>query len=588
MGEYESDGLTESSFDRSDAARYKIIFDTNSSILDATMLDNIEDYVRNGGVFVTYAQTGRHSPTDIDSWPIERLTGFHVSAIDPLDASGKPLRQQGLQPVPGQDIFSGDWKQVKANGLTLEPVADDAIPLMLWEDGSVAIGMRPLGAGYIVQIGCKFTGKGIPDRVLPGGLANPPIHSADHSESGALSRLLKQILVWRDIEPVSAQFMPRNSPVILRHFIANTGLYNVWALWNRSETETVQGEIDLSASVAASWAWDPLANDSFVFGEDALPVTLEPLQTRAFLSPINQISAAPLAWFNLQRQWWRQGKTPPASDLPAIPHQNSIDLNADWAFLPLDEGQDGALFAALNVNDDEWERVDMGIWSLPDRRDVKRAILRKQFTLPMDWNHEIRLSIQSWLGQTFVDEGRIWLDGRLIRDWSPDGISNLNTDGVLQAGATHTLAVEIRSSSSLAGARGNAWLWHWPAPESSLDLSGEWIGSQNALYSVTQAVTFPGQYNDMIFKREVLIPEDQAESAVTIKLDVTGGMTGVLVNGVWVRRLHHHIGTEFDLNITPWIQFGQSNTIELVCMNGPTTGTVRSVVLNFYSPEKYP
>ena len=38
--------------------------------MDEEMVGQIETYVRDGGIFITAVQTGRHSPTKMDSWPI--------------------------------------------------------------------------------------------------------------------------------------------------------------------------------------------------------------------------------------------------------------------------------------------------------------------------------------------------------------------------------------------------------------------------------------------------------------------------------------------------------------------------------------
>jgi len=87
---YDGDGLTESSFQDGDAARYKMILDSNTSIMDEKMVNEIEKYVRDGGVFVTFAQTGRHSPVKKDAWLISRLTGYRTVAIDKINRDGKP------------------------------------------------------------------------------------------------------------------------------------------------------------------------------------------------------------------------------------------------------------------------------------------------------------------------------------------------------------------------------------------------------------------------------------------------------------------------------------------------------------------
>ncbi len=55
-----------------------MILDTNTSIMGADdLLAEIERYVRDGGIFITTGQSGRHSPSIPDSWPICALSGFH-------------------------------------------------------------------------------------------------------------------------------------------------------------------------------------------------------------------------------------------------------------------------------------------------------------------------------------------------------------------------------------------------------------------------------------------------------------------------------------------------------------------------------
>ncbi len=44
--------------------------------MDQPMIDQIKKYVSDGGTFVTMIHTGRHSPTQFDSWPIEQLTAI--------------------------------------------------------------------------------------------------------------------------------------------------------------------------------------------------------------------------------------------------------------------------------------------------------------------------------------------------------------------------------------------------------------------------------------------------------------------------------------------------------------------------------
>ena len=102
------------------------------------------------------------------------------------------------------------------------------------------------------------------------------------------------------------------------------------------------------------------------------------------------------------------------------------------------------------------------------------------------------------------------------------------------------------------------------------------------------AIQLPGGYSAMTLRREVEIPAGKSDKNVVLRVDATGRLVGVLVNGTWVRRFHHLIGSRFDLNITPWIRFGEKNSNELVSTDGATQGSVKSVRLDFHEKEKYP
>ncbi|MDQ3815346.1 MAG: beta-galactosidase, partial [Armatimonadota bacterium] len=140
---YARDGLTESDFTRGNAAKYRVIIDSNTSIMDEALIRGIEQYVRDGGTFITFVQTGRHTPEQKDAWPISRLTGYRVTRINRYNPDGQVPAEEWhkLRAAPNQTIFRPDnWKvDIAANGLALQKVAPDCQDLLLWEDGSVAV-----------------------------------------------------------------------------------------------------------------------------------------------------------------------------------------------------------------------------------------------------------------------------------------------------------------------------------------------------------------------------------------------------------------------------------------------------------------
>jgi hypothetical protein len=72
---YESDAVNDGMFERYQVNKYKVVVDTDTAIMDDATLAGIERFVRQGGVFVTCGETGRHSPEKPDSWPISHLSG---------------------------------------------------------------------------------------------------------------------------------------------------------------------------------------------------------------------------------------------------------------------------------------------------------------------------------------------------------------------------------------------------------------------------------------------------------------------------------------------------------------------------------
>ncbi|MFA6291484.1 MAG: hypothetical protein WC637_06860, partial [Victivallales bacterium] len=150
--EYHVDGVSDKDFARGFADAYKVILDTNTCIMGEKTVDGIEEWIKRGGVFVAIGETGRHTPEKADSWPISRLTGYKV-----LKIKNHP-EWQDIKFVDGQGIYQPEaWDKgaLKSVGQEMEPVAKDCIPLALWPNGTVAIGMRKIGKGMIIDIGCN-------------------------------------------------------------------------------------------------------------------------------------------------------------------------------------------------------------------------------------------------------------------------------------------------------------------------------------------------------------------------------------------------------------------------------------------------
>ena len=596
IGRFETDALTDSSFATGDASRYKVIIDSNTSIMDEAMISNIEQYVKNGGVFVTFVQTGRHTPTQKDAWPISKLTGYQVTKIDQLVQNKDSKKERDWQPAtarklklaPGQNVFNGDCYKTPANGLSLKKVAPDAQDLVLWEDGSTAIGMRPLGKGYIVEVGCKFVARNMQNRIE--GKPKPV--------DLAVADLFSDILKWRGIEPIQVKLAKEDFSLMMRHYITNNGLYDVWTVYNQNTSAAADNELILPPGTTANWYWDVRNKTAAELSQPTIPLKIDAGEYRTFLTPRNQIAQSPLEWFALQRGWW-QGATPlSAAPLPPPPHKFSVDLTKDWAFKPLQDQDKASDFLAEKPDEATWPKISLGIWAgTPAFKDVKHAILKKTFTVPDRWNNgRASLWLSTCRGPIFGEnEGRIWLDGTLICDGDNRGIKDANPNGSLKPGTKHSLAIEIKTKgSSLAGVVSNAWLWYWMSPVKTVDLKGQWLPSSDFL-NYGPAIEIPGTYKGVSFKRKVMIPADQKGNTVllTVQGESPNSPGGIFVNG-------HYIGIatpelvvkggpyHFQIGVTPWVRFGEENEIEFLNWDMNRGGKIHSISMDFYKPGTYP
>jgi len=581
-GSYSYDFLSESSFASGDADKYRIIIDSNTSIIGEDTIAGLEKWVRNGGVFITSGQTGRHTSTKPDAWPISTLSGYQIARVDKYGPNGLPLETHKLSPTPGQNVFSKEWDGVVANGLGLRKVTPDCEDWMQWDDGTTAVGVRHLGKGMVIHVGAKFgAAKDLLERI----------------ELNPGSELMKRFhdLYARILESQQVAKVPVSVPaslVFARHYVSNNGLYDVWTVWNENSapitTDLVFAEGFNPASaleVSTGKTLTPVAIDG---GYRIKGIALDPLQSRGFLTPRNRIETAPRDWFALQRNWWRGTTKPTEEKFPTVESVQTfvMDLSDDWAFKPLHASEDAKPLTVAEFDDASWKRMRLGIWTV-EYPQTRRGIFRKIFRVPDQWNNgEIMLWLQAWVMPTFSDTGNVYLDGLLIESKNSRGIPGKKLES-LKPGTEHVLAVEIEGKSSLNGFLGAAWLSYLPKPVATLDLAGKWTGSKDALH-YDSPLTLPGTWNAWLAKRTVTLDRQQAGKTVLLHYSGTADLTGVIINGRWVRQDHHQTAKEWVLNITPWVKFGEDNEIQVGRLPGPGSGSIDKLSLDFYEPGTYP
>ena len=547
------DVINESDIMRGSVGKYKVIIDDATLVMDDSLIDKIEQWVRAGGIFITQGQTGRHSPEKADAWRINRLTGY--LPIGDNDNSR-------IAAIPGQPIFTDPaWSKVDKNGLPvlggaglyLQKVTPECQDILKWTGtAGIAMGVRPLGKGKVITMGSP--------------MANPAVG-------------WPELLKWCGITMPDPPAAPGCRVV---HFVSNNGLYDVYILWAEHITDpttvtlTMPGAQTAMLDVLTGATLTGSAADGHV---QFAGLKVEPLDIYAYMAPRQAISAAPLAWLKLQRDWWAGTKKP--APTPALkPWRNTLALDTDWAFEPVPaDTKDLTPLVAPALDDKEWTRMDMGIW-YPKFPNTTRGIFRKRFTIPARWIG----SGENWLWIRGQSPGvptlppnkmQVFLDGLPVTGGEHGYIAANLTDRLTPG--QHTLVVETDTLSVVGGINGNVWIEHIPEPASRQSLSGDWGSAQ-----------LPGPTKpDGKLERQFTPTSPGNSNRAMFYVEVVGGniIPSMYLNGRLMNR--DFAGTHALVDVTPYLRWGQPNTVILNLMYPSQHSAVKTVELRYYDPGAF-
>jgi len=552
VADYPRGGVLEQDFARGKADKFRVVLDANTTIMDPETVDAIAAWVKRGGVFITFGQTGRHTSIMQDSWPITKLTGYEVTSIDKLSPYGDGLPGRQLHPVANQAVFdttTPDWHYAQTSaGLSLkkkDPACED---LLQWDDGSIAAGVRHLGKGLVVDLGAGSA-------VLPG-----------------------QVLKWLGLKRTGIE---SSDPAIMaRHFVSNNGLYDIWSVWNtKGDPITASFNLTTTAtSVRDVNSGDSVALKGSDHGPQLADVAFTPWETHIYMSPRMQLGLAASDWLTLQRGWW-SGTADPGKPVPLYKSKFCMDLTDNWACKLIPGAITGTPAEDMSMvdpklDDSAWPHVRIGIFNIPDNSDCRHAFFRKTFTVPENWNHglvRIFARIES-SGNT-----REYIDGKPYQPKAPDD----PLDGALKPGSRHTIVVESWSTDLPTGPTTALYLSYRPDALGTQELK-TWAFAPDRLTYQAPAVLpittpSPGAVR-------AIVKVDAKEAGHSIFLHFGQGIDMMDINGHGISG-YGNIYAYADANVTPWVKFGSENTI-VVTFHDPIT--IPEARLEFYDKSQYP
>ncbi len=558
------------------ASAYPVIFDAGSEILDEETVAALGRYVEAGGTFIALHNTGRSAPLEVNAWPISKLTGFKVTAWGKQGAlcfsnelpvlkgwEGRQFRDEGH----GVDRTNG---VARGTGIALSPAASGTRALALWEDGSVAVGLRQLGKGRVIVLGSSFwrDGKDVKGQWVPDGTRV------------FFDSLLAELGVSKEADASSDKIWVRKTT-------AKNGLQDWLIAINVNEKPDAGVTADLCFKVdrTPECVVDLLSGQAVEFktrpgGWVDLPsVKFGKYDTRVFaVKRADTIAEAIPFWWAEKLKYWAKSSDGPgdAAPLPDDPLKAPEAIPFDtWSFRTDPDGaiaQAGA-WAKTGFDALAWKTISSGSWKLidPALKDYNGSgLYRREFTIPSAWKgHVITLNL---LDHAACEKGVFSVNGVKVfefRDRTFDRerapFLNFDISGLLNSEGTNTLSVKVEGGQELSGICGAVWI----APERvlapSVDLNGGWSCVIKDFVTAKE-VSIPGKMFGRYLRREVDLPADWAGRQVFLHVETRANWCGcVVVNGSPKSQAADLIpfGTRVEINLTPFIKPGQRNVVEL-------------------------
>ena len=575
---------------------YPVLWDTGTWIMDEKTVARIKAYVEAGGTFVALQETGRHSDTRRDAWPISELTGFKVREVRPMTGSLSILVDQPLLKRLAGKTFYNRGKSVDFSDynfadkcVVLEPAAEGCVPVARYEDGGIAIGMRQLGKGKVVVLGSPFWR----DSYDGAGMWWP---------GEGQCQFLEDIFSGLGLEPLAKS---DSHDIWREHFIANNGTEEYLALFNPLETPRTF-TVEWRTVRPASELHDPKTGasvDARIEGNVVKleKVTLDGLETRIIASQRQQAPQEAVdAWFRQLAHWWRpsapgemlQRPDLPIYNLPLADTMTAMVLTGDVA----NSLEPDKLSSTANPGT-EWKKwAGQSAEELKSKPDKdRRVFLHCPIVLPESWKpgDHVDLVVGTFSHGVGDVTGPVdaWLNGRQIlkqQKCAARGYSELEDGAVVDVtsllafGGKNALCLKVGPN----GFVGEVQLRRRPAVAAEMAVSGPFTVQRDAAGGTVQ-VDLPGKMNGLYaWKDDVVVPADWKGSRVFISLEIDPlpAFDSFAINRKVVFHPVNWYAPVTWMDITPWIKFGQPNRLTLITKKAtrewqPGELTVRSIKL---------
>jgi len=558
--------------------------------MTADAVDHVAQWVRKGGTYIVLPFTGRSLVTAPDSWPIGQLTGCKVTALRTPGAGSVTIAkdQPLFKELAGKTFPDAgtckDFQDFEHNKLSIELApGPDCQVIATYENGSPAIVVHKLGAGRVITLGSLFF-RNTKDIL---GLWWP---------SQLEAAFFRDLLTNLGQPSVNSTTDER---VVAQRYRTNNGLDDVVVLDNfagADRTVDLHVTLDHRPVKAYQVAMNSVREVPFTVSGNSITVPHVAIpvgEAQVFYFRDHDGGDATSHWWQYQRKLWKPADTTPL-DYSSISQGRwvdpTVDLKGDWSWTQQTPAGDS--WKQSGFDDKTWPHWwSLDIFNAVGADPAKPLYSRKTFTVPSDWLKDggiTRLVAAGW-SWDFTTSNTPWelyLNGQLLKK---EGFFNPDVASMLHEGE-NVLAIKlgVPTRGKYIGVLGAVYLTHSEHPAQTVDLAGAWSTTLNG-----QPVTlqFPGKGRGFAPSRSVDIPADWKDKYI-VTYYVKGAREsaiGAIVNEVNVTRRHHHLfGNEVEVDITPFLHFGSSNTISMLPSAGDSLPPSKDWDLSVVELRLYP
>lgn len=303
-------------------------------------------------------------------------------------------------------------------------------------------------------------------------------------------------------------------------------------------------------------------------------LNFEPWATRAYAIKRASLIGGILFWWEEKVKYWKKPKVAPVKRVSAREKVISFER---WRFTKATEKTKGLDWTKPEFDDSAWKEKASEVWFEPEGKGIT-YLYRHIFRTPRSWNgSKVILGLYSFDTPIVFGDATFYVNGNKVASYRTRGWSqtyNYDITPYLKADK-NVLAIEEKlkpedkyAGEHFAGISGAIFIYAEPRFEEERVLRN-WYAYDQELKE--KRVSVPAELEVNHLMQELTIPKKWKNKTVFLHLESNKQWLGlVMINDrpINYNQYLHPYGLRVEVNLTPYLRFGEKNILELYPRDG--------------------